>query len=360
MSQLSRGHLRDVPSNVYDIKDRVAAYRTGTQSSFPSQDLLGRRSGSFSGRNSPSVSSRVSGRASTGTGSNAGSDAAGPAYGARRASTVLSPHADRRNANQPAAVSEYAQEIAEMYLVREKSMPRDPNYMSAQTEINEKMRTILVDWLVDVHLKFKLHQETFFLAIDLIDRYLAVARVQRSQLQLVGVTCMLLAAKYEEIWPPEVKDCIHISANTYQRDEILRMERNICAALQYKLTTPTPFPMLARLLEVADVDPTTRFLAMYFMEHAVLDYKHLQYLPSQLANASLLLANITLRKADPWNFTMQYYSRVPLEDFRECARNLLDFTALIANSKYQAIRRKYTSSKYNEVARMTLPADITL
>jgi len=363
MSHLSRAHLRDVPSNVYDIKDRVAAYRTGSQASFPSQasqDVIGRRSGSYSARNSPSVSSRLSGRNSTGTASNAGSDAAAPAYGARRASAVLSPHADRKNANEPACVTDYAAEIAEMYLVREKSMPRDPNYMSAQTEINEKMRTILVDWLVDVHLKFKLHQETFFLAIDLIDRFLAVSKVQRAQLQLVGVTSMLLAAKYEEIWPPEIKDCIHISANTYTRDEILRMERQVCAALQYKLTTPTPFPMLARLLEVSDADTTTKYLAMYFMEHAVLDYKHLQFLPSQLANASLLLANLTLRKPDPWNFSLQYYSRVPLEDFRDCARNLLDFTTLIANSKYQAIRRKYTSSKFNEVARLTLPADLAL
>ena len=96
------------------------------------------------------------------------------------------------------------------------------------------------------------------------------------------------------------------------------------------------------------------------LEHAVLDYKHLQFLPSQLANASLLLANLTLRKADPWNFTLQYYSRVPLDDFRDCARNLLDFTTLIANSKYQAIRRKYGSSKYNEVARLSLPTDLTL
>lgn len=350
MAYVPRHNLRDVPSNTLDLaKDRVG-YRAPLDGP--------RRSGSFSGRSSPVASSRASGRLSGYSSAASSQDFHQPPQ--RRSSQLLSPHADRRRAHDPAAVSDYAQEIAEMFLERERTMSRDPNYMSAQTEINEKMRTILVDWLVDVHLKFKLHEETFFLAVDLIDRYLSVSRTARSQLQLVGITCMLIAAKYEEIWPPEVKDCVHISANTYSRDDILKMERAVCAALQYKLTTPTPFPMLARLLEVTDADETTRHLAFYYLENAVLDYKNLQYRPSQLANAALYLANVTLRKPDAWNFTLQYYSRVPLADFADCARNLLDFTTVLANSKYQAIRRKYSSSKLNEVSRLQLPADLPL
>lgn len=355
--QTGRYTLRDVSSNVTSdasYKDRYAYLRpaaavappsvaSALSSNFGSANdgpaPIGRRSGSFAGR--------------------AGSPA--PRHSAeigRRSNHAMSPHADRLHAHDPAAVTDFAQDIAEMYLEREKSLVRDPNYMSAQTEINEKMRTILIDWIVDVHLKFKLHEESFFLAVDLIDRYLAVSKVSRSQLQLVGVVCVLLAAKYEEIWPPEVKDCIHISANTYTRDDILKMERAVCAALSFKLTVPTPYPMLARLLEVTDADLQTRSLAMYFLEHAVLDYKNLQFLPSHLANASLYLAQLTLRKSDPWNFTTQYYSRCALEDIKPCVRNLLDFTTLIANSKYQAIRRKYTATKYAEVARLQLPSEL--
>ena len=81
-----------------------------------------------------------------------------------------------------------------------------PAYMANQADINDKMRAILVDWLVEVHLKFKLMPETLFLTVNLIDRYLAVVPVTRRNLQLVGVTAMLLASKYEEIWAPEVRD----------------------------------------------------------------------------------------------------------------------------------------------------------
>jgi hypothetical protein len=74
--------------------------------------------------------------------------------------------------------------------------------LSNQTEINSKMRKVLIDWLVEVHLKFNLLPETLFIAVNLIDRYCQNNHIQRSNFQLVGVTCLLIASKYEEIYPP--------------------------------------------------------------------------------------------------------------------------------------------------------------
>jgi len=209
-----------------------------------------------------------------------------------------------------------------------------------------------------VHLKFKLHPETFFLTIDIVDRYLMLIKGQRATLQLIGITALLLAAKYEEIWPPEVKDCIHISANTYSRDDILKTERAIMSALQFRLTTPTPYPLLARLFELTEADEATRNTALFFLEHAVQDYKHLQFAPSQLANASFYLAQLTLRRTDPWNYTVQYYAKTNVDSFRDAAKSILEYTHSIVNSKYVAIRRKYTSQKFGEVTRYTLPTEV--
>jgi cyclin B len=93
------------------------------------------------------------------------------------------------------------------------------------------MRSILVDWLVEVHLKFKLVQESLYLTINLIDRYLERKQAHRSKLQLVGVTAMLIACKYEEIYPPIVKDFVYITDNAYTKDEILDMERDMLETL---------------------------------------------------------------------------------------------------------------------------------
>lgn len=323
--------LRDVSSNLNGMPQQSAA---GICRMMPS--TIPNEPSSLSGR----VSSRLSGQ---------------------MMSTRLSggsPNVDRKHRRDPTYCSEMIADVTEMFLNREKQMTRSATYLSAQTEINEKMRMILVDWLVDVHLKFKLHQETFFLAVDLIDRYLAISKATRSTLQLVGITSMLLAAKYEEIWPPEVKDCIHISANTYTRDDILKMERGICAALSFRLTVPTPYPFLARLLDVSEADEMTRNAAAFFLEHTSLDYKSLNFMPSQLANASMYLANIMMGKSDPWSATLQHYSKSRFSDFRQCAQQLLEFVNFVPSTKYQAIRRKYTTLKYGEVAKLPVPTSL--
>ena len=111
---------------------------------------------------------------------------------------------------------------------------KDPNYMKeTQQDINEKMRSILIDWLVEVHLKFKLVPESLYLTVNIIDRYLEREQVNRSKLQLVGVTAMLIACKYEEIYPPIVKDFVFITDNAYNKEEILRMERKMLSCLDF-------------------------------------------------------------------------------------------------------------------------------
>lgn len=98
-------------------------------------------------------------------------------------------------------------------------------YMSRQVDINEKMRGILVDWIIEVHLKFKLLPETLFLTVNLTDRYLEKTQISRTKLQLVSVAALLIASKYEEIYVPELCDFEFITDNAYSKEEILEMER---------------------------------------------------------------------------------------------------------------------------------------
>ena len=100
-------------------------------------------------------------------------------------------------------------------------------YMAKQKDINDKMRAILIDWLIEVHYKFKLLPETLYLTVNIIDRYLERCVIPRSKLQLVGVTAMLISAKYEEIYAPEVRDFVYITDKAYTKEEILTMEYSI-------------------------------------------------------------------------------------------------------------------------------------
>ena len=135
-------------------------------------------------------------------------------------------------------VTEYTEEIYSYLRENEGRSMVDPDYMSGQDDINAKMRVILMDWLIEVHLKFKLRQETIYLCFQLIDRFLEKNTVRRGKLQLVGVTGLMLASKYEEIYPPEVRDYVYICDNAYTRQDILDMEQVSCDPIHWFLAAP--------------------------------------------------------------------------------------------------------------------------
>lgn len=128
------------------------------------------------------------------------------------------------------------------------------------------MRGILVDWIIEVHLKFKLLPETLFLTVSLIDRYLEKTQIMRTKLQLVAVSAMLIASKYEEIYAPEVRDFVFITDNAYTKEEILAMEMSILTSLQFSITTPSAFRFLERFSKVAQCGDTEFNLARYLIE----------------------------------------------------------------------------------------------
>jgi Cyclin, N-terminal domain len=127
---------------------------------------------------------------------------------------------DERDRDDPLCATSYVADMYDHFRGKELTTSVRPGFMNNQTHINERMRAILVDWLVEVHLKFKLVPETLYLTINLIDRYLVRKEVSRPKLQLVGVTCLLIASKYEEIYPPELRDLVYICDRAYAKTDV--------------------------------------------------------------------------------------------------------------------------------------------
>ena len=137
------------------------------------------------------------------------------------------------------------------------------DYLGDQTEILPKMRAVLIDWLIGVHLQFHLLQETLYTTVAILDRYLQhdVKKISRSKLQLVGVASMLIAAKYEEIYAPEVKDFVYITDRAYTERDILKMEIRILNTLNFDLGRPLPLHFLRRASKAGGVEAATHTLA---------------------------------------------------------------------------------------------------
>ena len=130
-----------------------------------------------------------------------------------RGSRDVVDHFDVPDVKDVQAVVPYVREIHRYHRETEGLKHASPSYMSKHADINAKMRAILIDWLVEVHLKFKLLPETLYLTVNLIDRFLEKEHtLRRDKLQLVGVAAMFLACKYEEIFAPECIDFVYITA----------------------------------------------------------------------------------------------------------------------------------------------------
>ncbi|KAK9820270.1 hypothetical protein WJX72_008376 [[Myrmecia] bisecta] len=269
------------------------------------------------------------------------------------------PDIDSADKNDPLAASEYVGDIFSYYRRVEPLYRVAPDYMSKQNDINDKMRAILVDWLVEVHLKFKLMPETLFLTTNLIDRFLELKPVTRKNLQLVGVTAMLIASKYEEIWAPEVRDFVYISDRAYTREQILCMEKLMLNTLRFNLTVPTPYSFMARYLKAAStVDKQTTTYAAYLVELSLPDFSMLKYPYSMVAAAAIFVANKTTNKMPAFPRSLQKHSGFTEQAIRPCAVALATLQRKAGNSSLVAVYKKYSNQKFMEVARLPGPIGI--
>jgi cyclin B len=221
----------------------------------------------------------------------------------------------------PEEVSEYADDILGNMRRSEQDHLPHYGYMKAQPDVNEKMRAILIDWLIEVHFKFKLLPETLFITVNIIDRFLEAKTIERQRLQLLGVTSMWIACKYEEIYAPELKDFVYITDNAYQQKDILKLEYEVLRTLEFNVTAPSSYRFLQRYAKLLGADDKAFNLAWYLIELPLIEYKMLKYDPSMISSAALFVSMKILKREIRWNDKMKNicYSE---NKIRPCAKDL--------------------------------------
>jgi len=258
--------------------------------------------------------------------------------------------------NNPQLVAIYVKDIYRYLHELEVRSPIKANYMEGY-KVNPKMRSILIDWMVEVHGRFKLLQETLFLTVAIMDRFLQMeVTIVRHELQLVGLTAMFVASKFEEMYAPEIHDFVFMSDKAYTKNDILMMEYRILKALDFSLGRPLPLHFLRRYTKVAtsvsdEVDVLHHTLSKYLMELTLTEYEFCHYLPSQLAAACLCLALKILDEKDSlinilWNDTLVHYSGYLCESLEPVIEKLCALIIKSDTYKFQAVRKKYASTKF--------------
>ncbi|EAL69497.1 hypothetical protein DDB_G0275493 [Dictyostelium discoideum AX4] len=265
--------------------------------------------------------------------------------------TEVPENIDIYDSHDPQCVGEYVNEIFAYYREKEQIDKIDKDYIKNQYHINERMRAILVDWMMAVHVRFKLLSETFFLSVNIVDRYLAKVMIPVTKLQLVGITAILLACKYEEIYSPQIKDFVHTSDDACTHAEVIDMERQILSTLQFHMSVATPLHFLRRFSKAAGSDSRTHSLSKYLSELSMVEYRMVQFVPSMIAAASIYVARRMTMKSGPyWNVTLEYYTCYKESEILQCAQELKEVRKRADTSNLKATRKKYLSSKLMEVA----------
>lgn len=255
---------------------------------------------------------------------------------------------DAEDADDPLMVSEYVNEIfGYLHELELKTLP-DPNYLQWQRNMRPKMRSILVDWMVEVHLKFRLLPETLYLSINIMDRFMSRETVEVDRLQLLATGSLFIAAKYEEVYSPSVKNYAYVTDGGFTEDEILQAERFILEILDFDMSYPNPMNFLRRISKADDYDVQARTIGKYLLEITAVDYKFIGYLPSLCAAAAMYIARKMLGKFD-WNGNLIHYSGGYREsDMREICEMLMDY--LVGPIVHEEFFKKYASRRFMKVS----------
>lgn len=250
---------------------------------------------------------------------------------------------DFEDIDDPSMCAEYVREIFEYYQELEKTTMPNPTYMDHQDDLEWKMRGILIDWLIEVHMRFRLLPETLFLAVNIIDRFLSQKVVPLDKLQLVGITAMFIASKYEEVLSPHVGNFTHVADDGFTVDEVLAAERYTLSTLKYDLSYPNPMNFLRRISKADNYDIQTRTLGKYLMELSLVDHRFLEFRQSHIAAASMYLARMILERGE-WDVTLTKFAGYSEEDILPVFDIMVDF--LQAPVAHEALFKKYASKKF--------------
>lgn len=243
-------------------------------------------------------------------------------------------------------VTEYAPEIFNYMHELEHKLAPDANYMNNQDELKWEMRSILIDWVVQVHSRFDLLPETLFLTVNYIDRFLSKRKVSLSRFQLVGAVALFIAAKYEEINCPTVQEVAYMADNAYSIEDFLKAERFMIDVLEFDMGWPGPMSFLRRTSKADDYDYETRTLAKYFLEITIMDSRFVASQPSWLAAGAHYLSRKLLNKGN-WTEAHIFYSGYTEYQLKPLAEILL-LNCKHAEINHKAIFEKYQDRRYRK------------
>ncbi|SCV01055.1 LANO_0F09934g1_1 [Lachancea nothofagi CBS 11611] len=252
-------------------------------------------------------------------------------------------------------VVEYTNDIFDYLYQRECQTTPTYNYLTitdSPQHLRPSLRAILIDWLVEVHQKFQLLPETLYLAINVMDRFMSLRKVSMAKLQLLAVSSLLIAAKFEEINLPKLSQYAYITDGACSCQDIKDAEMYVLTTLKFNIGWPNPLNFLRRISKADDYDNKTRSIAKFFLEYAMCCPRFVNIVPSHCSAMAMYCARASLDKNDKWDETFEHYSggidAVNDKEFQKLCRELIQEISK-PTTQLKALEAKYKSNSASSV-----------
>ena len=258
----------------------------------------------------------------------------------------------------PQYVSEYSEDIYKNLLIDEKKFISkqiiDFLYMNNQEQINKEMRSILINWLIEVQDKFNYTEQTLFLTISLIDRYSSFKKILRSEYQLVGIACLFIACKHEEIELPNSKDFLFITENAYTKEELFNMEYKILKPINFEILTSTQYDFFLSFCNKFKFNQNEINYGKYLLNLTLLDYDLLKYSNSIIANSCAIISKKYFEKDNDKIkelYNKELYNESLIEDagIINCIKDIKDLYLNFNKGEYMNARNKFMREKFGNI-----------
>lgn len=241
---------------------------------------------------------------------------------------------------------EYLNDFLDTFCNEEESLQFKitPNFIDNQKEVNNRMRAIVVNWLIDVHHRFKLLPDTLFLSVLLFDRYMSLIHsIEKKKLQLIGVTSLLLACKYEEIFSPEIRDFVCILDQKYDKEDLMKQENDIMKKLRFEVAFPSSLKYYDILCIELNIKEAFYDYGCYLLELTLLDSRFSKYSQALIASTVSFMV-LKLQGGIPNEFFERI--QLPFENIKTCIVDICFLIDNIENSIFTAVVQKYKNISY--------------
>ncbi|XP_026303325.1 cyclin-F [Piliocolobus tephrosceles] len=227
---------------------------------------------------------------------------------------------------------------------------------SVQKGLNDTMRYILIDWLVEVATMKDFTSLCLHLTVECVDRYLRRRLVPRYRLQLLGIACMVICTRFISKEILTIREAVWLTDNTYKYEDLVRMMGEIVSALEGKIRVPTVVDYKEVLLALVPVELRTQHLCSFLCELSLLHTSLSTYAPARLAAAALLLARLTHRQTQPWTTQLWDLTGFSYEDLVPCVLSLHkkcfhdDAPKDYRQVSLTAVKQRFEDKRYGEIS----------